>query len=165
VNRPRISRDRMLMEIAGIMAQRSTCSRSSVGALLAIQGRILTTGYNGTPAGMPHCDHTCICADHADQWKRVKGRETLVAHLDACPVGLPCTQAVHAEANAVAYAARHGVSVEGCDAFVTMSPCGPCAQLLINAGVVRVVYDRAYRDLSSILLLDAAGVDVVKYGS
>jgi dCMP deaminase len=155
----------MLMEIAGIMAQRSTCSRGSVGAVLSLAGRILTTGYNGTPAGMPHCDHTCRCTASKTTSRFIPPAMLQWGHEQTCAAVGGCKLAVHAEANAVAYAARHGVSVEGCEAYVTMSPCVPCAQLLINAGVVRVVYDRAYRDLSSVLLLDAAGVDVVKYGS
>jgi dCMP deaminase len=161
----RISRDDMLMQTARIMAQRSTCSRGSVGSLLAIQGRILTTGYNGTPAGMAHCDHTCHCTASKTTSKFIPPALLQWGHEQACAAVSGCKLAVHAEANAVAYAARHGVSVESCDAFITMSPCVPCAQLLINAGVVRVVYDQLYRDTHSLSLLAMAGVDVVKYGS
>lgn len=159
----RISRDDMLMQTARIMAQRSTCSRGSVGALLAVQGRILTTGYNGTPAGMAHCDHTCHCTASKTTSKFIPPALLQWGHEQACPAVNGCKLAVHAEANAVAYAARHGVSVEGCEAFITMSPCVACAQLIINAGVVRVVYDVMYRVPDGVNLLSLAGLDVVKY--
>lgn len=129
----RPSRADMLLTVAYAVAQRSTCTRLHVGALAASDGRILSTGYNGAPAGTPHCTH---------------------------PASEPCQRSVHAEANVVAYAARHGVSLEGAEIYATDSPCYVCACLLINAGVSAVVFHREYRDDSGLRLLADVGVKV-----
>lgn len=130
------SRDLLLMRVAAQFAAQATCSRLLVGAVASKDGRILSTGYNGAPAGMPHCRH-----DFEEG---------------------PCTTSVHAEANAVAFAARHGVSLSGATLHTTHSPCMTCAHLLVNSGFVRVVYQSAYRDVSPLMLLEDAGVEVVK---
>lgn len=117
--------DEVLIHVAHAMAARATCSYLHVGAIVAREGRILTSGYNGAPAGMPHCDHA----------PRVPGE----------PV-TPCTTAVHAEANAVAFAARYGTALDGGTMYTTVSPCVACAQLIINSGINRVVTDSLYRD-------------------
>lgn len=145
----RISRDEMLRNIAGDVADRGTCSRAKVGVVLAREGRVLVTGYNGAPAGMTHCDHPCDCGFSL-------GLRSM--HKDECKSRKPCTIAVHAEANAIAYAARYGISVEGAEMFTTLSPCLSCAQLLINAGIIRVVSMREYRDQSGLELLRKAGI-------
>jgi dCMP deaminase len=126
------------MEIAHTMAQRSTCSRRHVGAVVARDGRVLVSGYNGAPKGMPHCEHPS-----RDDY------------------GTGCRIAVHAEANAVAFAARWGIRVEGADLFSTCVPCLACAQLIVNAGIVRVVAGEAYRDPAGENLLVSAGIEVV----
>lgn len=112
----RPSLDRTLMGIAALMSERSTCNRAQVGAVIALNGRPITTGFNGAPAGMPHCSNT-------------------PNHLE-----LPhCTNAVHAESNAIAFAAANGVATRGATLYTTLAPCLPCAQLVINAGIIRVV--------------------------
>lgn len=146
----RPSRDQVLMGSARIWAQRSTCSRLQVGAVFARDGRILVTGYNGAPAGLPHCDHTCNCTLDGGHW----------GHNPECNSVQPCTQAEHAERNGIAYAARHGVRLEGSYAYLTDSPCLACSMSLINAGVERVIYDREYRLTEGIQLLQQAGVVV-----
>lgn len=125
----------MLLEVALVVAQRSTCSRLHVGAVLARAGRILSTGYNGAPSGVGHCEH-----------------------LD----GAPCRVSVHAEGNALAFAARHGVATEGAHLYVTHAPCGDCSGLLINAGVAAVAYLQPYRSTAGLERLDAAGIAVVR---
>src|SRR5687767_3879721 len=115
----RVSRDQMLMEVAQAVAKRGTCSRKQVGVVVARDGRVLVTGYNGTPAGMAHCRH-----DYQ--------------------TGEPCIDSVHAEANAIAFAARHGAKLDGAEMFTTYSPCLACAKLIINAGIVRVVMCEMY---------------------
>jgi dCMP deaminase len=134
--------DETLMHMAWTMAARSTCSYRHVGCVISREGRLLTTGYNGAPSGMPHCVHP----------RRVDGQ----------PV-TPCTNAVHDVANAIAFAARHGSVLQGAQAHVTATPCVSCAQLLIQAGIVRVVADEAYRDLSGWELLAAGGVDAIMF--
>ena len=130
----RPTRDETAMETAKVFAKRSTCSRASVGAVITVANRVVATGYNGAPAGMPHCDHTIESE--------------------------PCRNAVHAEANAVAFAARHGAKLEGGTLYTTMVPCLACAQLLINAGIQRVVAAQPYRDRAGLELLSLAGLQV-----
>jgi len=146
----RRSRDAVLMDCAFAFSARSTCTRSKVGAIIGLEGRVLQSGYNGTPAGMPHCDHTCIC--HNPQRP---------SHRKDCPAGSPCREAVHAEANAIVWAARNGIKIEGATVYTTMSPCYACSQLIITSGLVRVVYATAYRDGSGLRLLESGGVEVV----
>lgn len=141
------NRDGFAMEVARIVEDQSTCSRNHVGAVIALDGRVIGTGYNGAPAGMPHCDHTCVCnQDYPDY------------DSPDCPAEKPCRVAVHAEANVIAFCAKHGLRTAGATLYTTLSPCYACAQLIINAGLVRVVFDRVYRDASGVELLMSAGV-------
>ncbi|WP_455363559.1 deoxycytidylate deaminase [[Eubacterium] cellulosolvens] len=133
--RRRLSRDEVLVKHAALVAERSTCLRSQVGAVIAREGRIISTGYNGTPSGMPHCTPTDCGPDH------------------------PCTKTVHAEANAIAFAARYGIKVEGSTLYTQISPCNDCAKLIINSGIRRVVFQDYYRDGQPLVLLADAGVN------
>ncbi len=132
---PRPTIDQTMLGTAEIWARRSTCSRLSVGAVLARDGRVLSTAYNGPPAGQPHCAHT------DDQ---------------------PCVESVHAEANALLWAARHGVSSLGATLYVTHAPCLGCSGLVINAGIVRVVYRDPYRSSEGLARLASAGLDLAQ---
>lgn len=135
----RMDRDELLGNVAKLVARRSTCLRSSVGAVLAKEGRIISTGYNGAPAGMPHCtQHTC-------------GPDS------------GCERTVHAEANVIAFAAKFGIETEGSELYTTLSPCNDCAKLLINAGVKRIIYWEVYRDSGPISLLMDAGVQCEQF--
>lgn len=133
----RPSRVETLMEVAEIFAHRSTCSRAHVGAVIAKDGRILATGYNGAPAGMPHCSHE---GDRSDAG---------------------CKTAVHAEANAIAFAARHGVSLDGSELYTTLSPCLGCSQIIINSGIIRAYIKNEYRLKDGEILLKASGIDII----
>lgn len=174
---PRPSRDDTLMEVAGIFARRSTCSRLHVGAVFSRDGRILVTGYNGAPKGLPHCNHECTCADAPVKYSNVGKTEwgaqqvKLEAiqgpdqqwHNEDCRLVFPCTTAEHAERNAIAWAARNGVKLEGSELHVTHMPCLPCAMSLVNAGVERVMYHTPYRILDGVELLDQAGISVIQW--
>lgn len=129
----RPSLDLTLMAVAHVWSTRSTCSRLRVGAVLARDGRQLAQGYNGAPAGLPHCVHV------DDE---------------------PCTRAVHAEANVIAAAARYGVSVVDATLYITHAPCAGCAGLLINAGLAEVVYSEPYRSQAGLDALHEAGLGV-----
>ncbi|MBC7254617.1 MAG: cytidine/deoxycytidylate deaminase family protein [Chloroflexi bacterium] len=127
----RPSWDEYFVEIARQVATRSTCLRRHVGAVIVRDKRILSTGYNGAPRGLPHCDVVgCL-------------REKL---------GIPSGQrqeicrGLHAEQNAIIQAALHGVSIEGGTIYVTHQPCITCAKMIINAGIVRVVCANGYPD-------------------
>lgn len=141
----RPTRDEVCMGMAQLAALRGTCSRLRVGAAASLDGRVILTAYNGAPAGMPHCDHTCTC----------KGSHSEINAL--CP-NRPCTTAVHAESNLVAFAARHGISLLGTDVFTTDSPCVSCSQLLVNTGINRMVYSREYRDTTGLVLFKEVGI-------
>jgi len=152
----RASVDLVLMQSAKLWESRSTCSRNRVGVVIAKDGRMLGSGYNGAPAGMPHCEHPVL----EDRLGPGPLSQRLVARVGE---GTGCRIAVHAEANAIAYCARNGVAIEGGTIYTTLSPCYSCSQLVISAGLVRVVYGRAYRDPEGITLLDRAGLTVEKW--
>lgn len=149
----RITSDTMLMEIARLVSRRGTCARLSVGAVFSKQGRIIVTGYNGAPAGLPHCNHRCDCIP-------VDG-----IHDSVCESLTPCITSVHAEQNAIAFAAKHGLSLADSELHVTDAPCLSCAQSLVNAGVTRVTYSRNYRLPQGVELLASAGIQVVDYST
>lgn len=134
----RPDRQEILMKTAQLFALRSTCSRAHVGAVFSRDGRILSTGYNGAPARMPHCDHGIL--------------PTYAGAQEGCRV------AVHAEANGIAWAARLGVALELSELHTTRAPCVACAQLIINAGVGHVTWLEPHRDMAGVELLESAGV-------
>jgi dCMP deaminase len=111
------------MAIARQVATRSTCDRKHVGAVIVRDRMILTTGYNGSIRGLPHCDDVGHLMDEGH-----------------------CVRTTHAEANALVQAARNGVSVDGAGIYVTASPCFGCFKLIANAGLVRIVFGEFYRD-------------------
>lgn len=133
----------MLMQMARIAAQRGTCERKQVGAVIALEGRPLSIGYNGSPPGCAHCQGS-LCPKTPDGG---------------------CLISTHAEVNAIGWAARHGIAILGADLFVTVSPCYSCAKQLITAGISQVWYDEGYRDDSGILLLRTQKIKVTQYGS
>lgn len=118
----RQSWDDYFMEIARVVATRSTCNRKHVGAVIERRRTVLATGYNGSIREMPHCDDV----DHL----MVNGH---------------CIRTVHAEANAIVQAASHGVCIEGASIFVTALPCFDCFKLIANSGIMRIVYEEHYR--------------------
>lgn len=157
----RPSRDDVLMKQAEIVAERSTCTRYRVGVVIAHDFRVVSQGYNGAPANMPHCDHTCTCShEFVEATDLSPPFSQSLDHDLKCPHRLPCTISVHAEANAIAFAAKHGVATAGAHLYTTLGPCVPCAQLIINAGIMRVAYLTTYRDQAGIELLRVAGVGV-----
>lgn len=151
--------DETLINIAFVWEARSTCSRNHVGAVIALDGRTLGSGYNGAPAGLPHCEH----GGTTPAPRRITPASIKLPVTS--PMDRGCKEAIHAEANALAYAARHGVSVLGATLYTTLSPCYACSQLIIAAGLARVVYARSYRDPAGIDLLKRAGLFVDKLGN
>jgi len=133
----RPTRTDTLMVVAEAFAARSTCDRLHVGAVFATAGRIVATGYNGAPAGIDHCP--------------------------TGPHDGPCKRAVHAEQNAIAFAARMGVSLATSTLIITHMPCLNCSLMLVNAGIVGVVYKEPFRDTSGIDLLREVGISCLPY--
>ncbi|MBP7070495.1 MAG: cytidine/deoxycytidylate deaminase family protein [Methanothrix sp.] len=139
---PRPTLDQYFMEIAAVVAKRSTCLRNQVGAVLVRDKRILSTGYNGAPAGLDHCD-VVGCAREAV--------ESGTRH-ELC-------RAVHAEQNAIIQAALHGIGIQGATLYCTHQPCILCAKMMINARISRVVYAEIYPDGTALQFLKQAGID------
>ncbi len=145
------------MSTAYLWAARSTCSRLQVGCVIHREGRILVQGYNGAPAGLEHCDHTCTCP--RPEYPYINEHQEEV-HRMGCPAPMPCTRSVHAEQNAISFAARWGVGLEGAELYCTNQPCLACAQTIINAGISRVLYAEPYRLRAGHELLEEAGIGV-----
>jgi len=135
----RLDRLDLYLRAAHLFARRSTCPRAKVGTVIVQDNRIVAHGYNGAPAGLPHCTEVgCIIGDNGG-----------------------CIRATHAEANAIAFSARKGiVALERGECYSTHSPCLECARLLITSGISRVVFHHRYRDESGVDLLKEAGVKV-----
>ena len=134
----RPSWDEYFLNIAVEVAKRSTCDRAHVGAVLVKDKRILTTGFNGSPSGLSHCD--------------IDGHLLVDGH---------CVRTIHAETNAIIQAALHGVSTKEAACYVTHFPCINCTKTLINAGIVRVVYIDAYRvDEHAMAFMNEVGVEL-----
>ena len=133
------------MQIASDVATRATCDRKHIGAVIVRDKVILSTGYNGAPRGMAHCDD--------------EGHEIVEGH---------CVRTVHAEANAVAQAAKNGISIDGATLYTTASTCYDCFKLIINAGIKRVVFGEFYSSRYGaservLTLAKGAGIDMVNW--
>jgi dCMP deaminase len=123
MTQPRADWHTYFMNIARQVATRSTCDRKHVGAVIVRDKTILSTGYNGSIRGLAHCDDAGHLMD-----------------------GGHCVRTVHAEANAIAQAAAHGIRIEGAEIYVTASPCWQCFKLIANSGLERVYFGEFYRD-------------------
>jgi dCMP deaminase len=129
------------MNLAIQAATRSTCPRKHVGAVIVRDKTVLSTGYNGSIRGAPHCTEVgCLLEnDH-------------------------CLRTVHAEANALVQAARHGVRLEEAQIYVTASPCFNCFKLIVNAGIRTVYYGEFYRDERVLAFAKELGIRLVSLG-
>jgi dCMP deaminase len=128
------------MQITFQVARRSTCPRAAVGAIIVREKRILTTGYNGSPTGLPHCTEVgCLM---------VNGH---------------CVRTLHAEQNVIIQGALHGVDVSRSTIYVTHQPCLVCAKMIVNAGVERVVYAGDYPDGIARSFLEDGGIRLCQH--
>lgn len=146
MSRPQIYQT--LGEVAQVWAKRSTCSRRAVGAVIAThQGVILSSGYNGAPAGMDHCAHACRC---------IGGNFN--GHHSECPSLSKCTTAIHAEENAILFAARGGRATYGTLLVTTYGPCLRCARMIHQAGINTVWWIEPNHDLMAADFLGQVGI-------
>ena len=129
------------MNIARQAATRSTCDRKHVGAVIVRDKTILSTGYNGSIRGLPHCDDVGHMMD--------------AGH---------CVATVHAEANAILQAAKNGVSVDGAELYTTASPCWNCFKLIANAGIRKIYYGEFYREERSRQVAAQIGIELIDLG-
>jgi len=143
--------DKRFMDLTETIAKWSSCFKEnrSVGAIIVKNKRILTTGYNGAPAGIKSCKEKGECL-------RIK-------------LGIPSGKqhelcfAIHAEQNAIIQAAKLGVSIEGATLYCTHQPCVICSKMIVNAGIVRVVYAKPYPDDFSHEIFEEAGISLIQY--
>jgi len=141
----RPSWDEYFLEMAGLVAKRSTCLRRSVGAVLVSEKRILATGYNGAPSGLKHCiEIGCM---------RQKLKVPSGERHELC-------RALHAEQNALIQASLHGISVKGATLYATTQPCIICAKMLINAGIKEIVITQGYPDKMAMDFLREAKIKI-----
>ena len=147
----RPSFDEIYMELAPNPAHKSHCVKIKVGSVLTKDTRIVSLGYNGPPAGTHNCD---------EEWPDV-----------GCPRDSKgsCSLALHAEQNAILYASKNGVPIEGCTIYVTLSPCLPCARIIFTMGIKKVIYLNSYAEYKGIGIdegvefLKQFGVQVERY--
>jgi dCMP deaminase len=127
----RLSWDQYFLMITRQVAERSTCLRAKVGAVIVRDRSILATGYNGAPAGMPHClDVGCL----------IYRSETPDGELEE-----NCFRTIHAEINAIAQAARNGSAIRDASVYITHSPCIHCLKTLVNTGIKHIFYEKPYK--------------------
>ena len=183
----RITREEMLMGVAEVVARRGTCSRAQVGVVFAREGRILATGYNGAPRGIPHCIHESFTfptrheLEHGDSWYheippwamdmvKTSLQESTYDRIESrlwywdgqtASTSPGCTVVEHAERNAIAFAAREGIRLGDSDAYCTHAPCADCARALLGTGIQSLVYMTPYRLTDGMELLRAAGIKVI----
>ena len=123
--------DQYFLTITRQVAERSTCLRAQVGAVIVRDKNILATGYNGSPAGLPHClDVGCLIYRSSTPTGEVEEN---------------CFRCIHAEINAIAQAAKNGAGIRDADIYITHTPCIHCFKVLINTGIKRIFYEKPYK--------------------
>ena len=151
-NEPLVKRptwDEYFMQMAELTAQRSTCLRRHVGAVIVQDKHVVATGYNGAPKGVAHCAEIGGCL------REKMGIPSGERH-ELC-------RALHAEQNAIIQAATLAQSIEGASIYITHQPCIICAKMIINAGIKRIVVKEGYPDEMSVRMLDEAGLKIVMF--
>ena len=127
----RLTWDQYFMTITQQVAERSTCNRAKVGAVIVRDRNILATGYNGAPAGMPHCTEAgCLIYESKTPYGEVEQN---------------CFRTIHAEINAIAQAAKNGSNIKDSSIYVTHTPCIHCIKVLVNTGIKNVYYELPYK--------------------
>ena len=127
----RLSWDQYFLMITRQVAERSTCKRAKVGAVIVRDKNILATGYNGSPAGLPHCTEVgCLIYESRTPSGEVEEN---------------CFRTIHAEINAIAQAAKNGASIRDADIYITHTPCIHCFKVVINTGIRRVFFEKPYK--------------------
>jgi len=146
------------LKIVDIISEHSTCARAQVGAVLVKDTRIISIGYNGVPSGIkPHCNEIFdsehlnnLSADHPERQKHTTWQQA---------------NEIHAEINAIGYAARNGIATEGTTMYIPMTPCQDCCKAMIAAGIKQIVYPKGneYKEQEGLKLLKKAGVKLVAF--
>jgi len=129
----------MYLEICKIISQRSTCLKRHIGCVITLDDRIISTGYNGSPKGLPHCTS------------------------ENCNDKSVCPNAVHAELNAIAFAAKEGISLKGSTLYCSLTPCVNCAKIIIQSGIKCVIYEEAYDKIEGLQVLNDGGIGTTHF--
>ena len=145
----RISKENYYLDIAETVLERATCLRRVYGAIIVKNDEIISTGYNGAPAGVS------TCVERGECLRKKLGIPSGTRH-EMC-------YAVHAEQNAIIQAAKLGVNIDGSTLYCTHQPCILCAKMIVSAGIVRVVYHSGYPDEFALDIFKEAGVLVERY--
>jgi dCMP deaminase len=140
--RQRTDWDNYFMQIARVVATRATCDRKHVGAVIVRDRTILSTGYNGSIRGLPHCDEAGHMMENGH-----------------------CVATIHAEANAILQAAKNGVAIDRADIYISASPCWPCFKMIANSGIQRIVFGEFYRDGRIFEYAKRLGIELVDLSS
>lgn len=135
----RPSREKTFLDIAEIIGRRGTCARAQVGAVIVRGKRIISTGYNGPPPDEPHCS------------------------AQTCNIEHTCSRSIHAELNAILFAAKEGIALDGTTLYCTYAPCPGCARAIVMVGIKRVVYYNNYKTDEGLRILKLHGVDMERY--
>lgn len=130
----RKSWDNYFMDLAELVSTRSTCNRLKVGAVLVLDKRIISTGYNGVPSGVEHCND------------------------ENCNKDNKCIRTIHAEQNAVSQSAKYGIKTDGATIYVTHQPCRDCTKIIIASGIKEIVYKNSYIDELSLEMINLSGI-------
>ena len=143
--------DHRFMEVARLVATWASCFQPDrkIGAVIVLDKRIMTTGYNGAPAGVK------TCVERGECMRKKRGIQSGTRH-ELC-------YAIHAEQNAIIQAAKLGVSIEGATLYCTHQPCVICAKMIVNSGIRRVVYEQGYPDDFALEMLAEGGVVLERY--
>jgi dCMP deaminase len=174
--------NKVMMKTAHLWAEMSYCNRLKVGAVLAQDNRIVSTGYNGTVHGhenicecyryiCPDCNMNitqdvkdekdqCKCGKTIGRWDYYAGGRSYSSYLSKTMLDKTNEFTVHAEQNVITYAAKNGISTDDCTLYITHSPCKNCSKLIVQSGITRVVYLNEYKDASGIDFLKACNVSV-----
>jgi len=144
----RLSWEQYFMTITRQVAERSTCTRAKVGAVIVRDKSILATGYNGAPAGMPHCtDVGCLIYESTTPNGEIEQN---------------CFRTIHAEMNAIAQAAKNGSTIKDASIYITHTPCIHCLKVLVNTGIKNILYEKPYKLHTLEELLKYTQVDLHK---
>jgi len=140
-NNHRVGKDEYFMNIAKVVASRSTCNRANVGAILVRNGMIISTGYNGSPKKLPHC---------SDEGHIMENNH--------------CTRSIHAEVNSIIQAAYNGVSTNSASIYTTHFPCKHCLKFLINSGISKIFFSKDYRSDDSEIksILEKSDIEIIR---
>ncbi len=143
--------DKRFMEMAGVIASWASCYKQNrkIGCVIVKNKRIMTTGYNGAPAGVK------TCVERGECLREKLGIPSGTQH-EIC-------YATHAEQNAIIQAAKLGVSIDGATLYCTHQPCTICTKMIINAGIKKIIYKEGYPDEFALKIMDEAGIEIQKY--